>query len=509
MSAIPETLVESERAFSIAQRLCVATLGPRDRPQEPQRLGFCEHVGGRERRVFGAAEVAGGLAESPRDARGLARDERATRVVIGRAHASEDAKRSKNLARRLAIGTGGGEEDGRLVASEKAHDREGARAIPRRNSLTPRVLGASQKESYRCGFTHRSGRHESFPRVSESRTLGAVPQKRREEALPSGVLGATLSKVRSRASSLPPPSPARIDRSRIRVRRFAGPASFEDRLDPIRIAHLTDLHVGRVTPMRVQLDAVELTNEAHPDLVVVTGDFVCHSQRYLDELSTIMSGFRAPVVAVLGNHDYWSGAEGVRWALGKAGVTVLDNTSTILTLRGQSLQLVGLDDAYTGHADRLRAVHGLRPDVPTIGLSHIAEEADFLWDRGVPLVLSGHTHAGQITLARLHELSIGKLAGHKYVHGLYGTRTAGPDEGAVYVGAGIGAAVMPLRLGERGKREIAIFELGHAPGTFDEHHAEQAPLEGRAPTDAQREKRKLAVEKKRARRERRDTLAPK
>lgn len=313
----------------------------------------------------------------------------------------------------------------------------------------------------------------------------------------------------ARAKSLPAPTPARPEHSRIRVRRFAGPVAFQDQLEHLRIAHLTDLHVGRVTPMRVQYDAVDLTNAAHPDLVVVTGDFVCHSQRYLDELTSIMSGFTSPVVAVLGNHDYWSGAEGVRWALNKAGVIVLDNSNTVLTLRGQRLQLVGLDDAYTGHADRDRALKGLRKDLPTLGLSHIAEEADALWRKHVPLVLSGHTHAGQITLARLHEIAIGKLAGHKYVHGLYGSRAGTAPEGAVYVGAGIGAAVMPLRLGERGKREIALFELGHVPGSFDEHHAEQAPLEGRAPTEELKQKRRDAVERKRRKREQRDTLIPK
>ena len=94
-------------------------------------------------------------------------------------------------------------------------------------------------------------------------------------------------------------------------------------------------------------------------------------------------------------------------------------------------------------------------------------------------MLAGHTHGGQVTLARLHEIALGRIAGHKYVHGLYGSRTpkgSNAPQGAVYVGAGIGAAVMPLRLGERGKRELTIFELGHAPGTFDEHHAEQAAL---------------------------------
>jgi predicted MPP superfamily phosphohydrolase len=264
--------------------------------------------------------------------------------------------------------------------------------------------------------------------------------------------------------------------------------------------------------MRVQLDAVDLTNAAHPDLVVITGDFVCHSQRYLDELTMVVSAFRAPVLAVLGNHDYWSGAEGVRWALERAGAAILDNAHTVLEFGPQRLQVLGLDDAYTSHADRERALKGLRKDIPTLGLSHIAEEADALWARGVPLVLSGHTHAGQITLARLHEISVGRFAGHKYVHGLYGSRAPTPgngSQGAVYVGAGIGAAVMPIRLGDRGKREIALFELGHAPGSFDEHHAEQPPLEGRAPTAELKQKRRAAVERKRRKREARDTLGPK
>jgi len=289
-------------------------------------------------------------------------------------------------------------------------------------------------------------------------------------------------------------------KSTIAVRRFAGPASYRERLEGLRIVHLTDLHVGRVTPVAVQEAAVDLANAERPDLVVITGDFVCHSQKYLDELTALMKRFTAPVMGVLGNHDYWSGADEVRRALRKGGVEVLDNAHTVVTLRHQRLQVVGLDDAYTGHADREKALKGLRDDLPTLGLSHIAEEADRLWPRGVPFVLAGHTHAGQITLARLHELAIGRLAGHKYVHGLYGSRKGAPGVGAVYVGAGIGAAVMPLRIGERGRREVTVFELGAEPGTLDEHHAEQAPLPGRAPSPELTAKRKANVLKKQAKR---------
>jgi predicted MPP superfamily phosphohydrolase len=315
----------------------------------------------------------------------------------------------------------------------------------------------------------------------------------------------------------------------IHLRRFAGPVAYRKQISHLRVAHLTDLHVGRITPFAVQRAAVEMTNAERPDLVVLTGDFVCHSQLYLDQLIEVVSGFSAPTIAVLGNHDYWSGAAEVERALRRGGVEVLKNRHTVLSLRGERLQVLGLDDAYTSHCRRDEAVKGLRHDLPVLGLSHIAEEADGLWRHGVPLVLSGHTHGGQVTLARLHELTVGKIAGHRYVHGLYGSRggrqssaatpsatdhangangTHGSDGapealGAVYVGAGIGAAVMPLRIGNRGKREVTIFELGAEPGSFDEHHGEQTAMPGRKPSAAKVAKRAAAVLRKRLWRERR------
>ncbi len=267
------------------------------------------------------------------------------------------------------------------------------------------------------------------------------------------------------------------EKYRIRLRRFAGAVSHARQLTrPIRVAHITDQHVGLVTPHKVQLAAVEIVNREAPDIVVLTGDFVCHSHAYLSELTGLLRGFDAPVFGVLGNHDYWAGIKGVKRALKKAGVELLSNAHTTITIDGERLQVVGLDDAYTGHADRDKALKGLNPRIATLGLSHIAEEADALWERGVPLVLSGHTHAGQLTVAKLNEWTIGRLAKHRYVHGLYGSRDGSETPGAVYVGAGIGAAVMPLRLGDRGLREVTLFELGMTAEELDidEHHTEQA-----------------------------------
>ncbi|QQR91926.1 MAG: metallophosphoesterase [Myxococcales bacterium] len=290
----------------------------------------------------------------------------------------------------------------------------------------------------------------------------------------------------------------------VTLRRFAGHTRFSQYFNELKVAHLTDQHVGRVTPMSVQKHAVQLVNEQKPDLVVITGDFVCHGQAYLDALEEVISEIDAPVIGVLGNHDHWSGAKEVRHSLKKAGAEVLDNANTIVTLGHVRLQVLGLDDAYTGHADLRKASRGLRSDLPVLGLSHIAEEAEKMWQLGVPLVLSGHTHAGQITLARLHEFALGHLAGHRFVHGLYGSRFDNREKtsGAVYVGAGIGASVMPLRIGDRGRPEVTIFELGLEPGSLDEHHEEQNPLPGRKPSAKALAKRAAKVKRKQRSRDR-------
>jgi hypothetical protein len=112
-------------------------------------------------------------------------------------------------------------------------------------------------------------------------------------------------------------------------------------------------------------------------------------------------------------------------------------------------------------------------------------------------------------VARLHEIALGKIGGHKYVHGLYGTRQphrGAVVTGAVYVGAGIGSSVMPIRIGERGRREIAIFEFGRRPGEFEEPDHEQAPLPGRAPSPEKMRRRAEKVARRRVRRSLRATV---
>ncbi|MBE7454435.1 MAG: metallophosphoesterase [Kofleriaceae bacterium] len=274
----------------------------------------------------------------------------------------------------------------------------------------------------------------------------------------------TAPQFRPRHEPHPHVESAQRERHGIKLRRFAGSALYADQLEhPLRVAHLTDLHVGLVTPMKVQAEAAAVTNRLKPDLVVITGDFVCHSHAFLEDLTETLKAFDAPVFAVLGNHDYWAGAPGVRQAIKRSGAELLSNQNTVVTLRGQRLQLVGLDDAYTGHADRQRALRGAARNVPTLGLSHIAEEADGLWASGVPFVLSGHTHGGQIFVPGLTDRIIDRM-GKRYRRGFYAVAPDDGDGGAgrraqLYVTPGVGFSGVRVRAGDGTRAEVALFTL--------------------------------------------------
>src|ERR1700744_1106578 len=75
--------------------------------------------------------------------------------------------------------------------------------------------------------------------------------------------------------------------------------------DGVRIAHLTDLHVGLLTPHARIRRALELAQAGEPDLLLLTGDFVCYSPKFVGAFAEIMKGIRVPTYAVLGNHDHW------------------------------------------------------------------------------------------------------------------------------------------------------------------------------------------------------------
>lgn len=243
---------------------------------------------------------------------------------------------------------------------------------------------------------------------------------------------------------------------RPRLHRYRVPVyGLDPAHDGLKIAHLSDLHVGILTSHRFIRAAVEMAQAERPDLVVLTGDYVCYSPRFVGQFGEIVSGFDVPTVCVLGNHDYWTDAHGVMDVLTHQHYTVLRNQHTRLQVRGAPLTVIGLDDAVTGQADVTRAFRGVHAGDSRLVLSHVPSMIDPVAERGSALVLSGHTHGGHVQIPKLTESLFRKL-GTPYLKGFYRV-----GDSLLYVNCGIGSSSVPIRAGA--PSEVAIFTL-HAVG---------------------------------------------
>jgi len=155
----------------------------------------------------------------------------------------------------------------------------------------------------------------------------------------------------------------------------------------------------------------------------------------------------------LGNHDHWSGAERVQAAIAKQGIPVLRNENTRLQIGDVQVPIVGIDDGFTKHDDAKKAFAGLSCPETALVLSHFPDSADQIASCGGRIVLSGHTHGGQVEIPMITR-AIARLAGNKYVAGWY---TLGCTR--LYVNAGVGSSAIRLRAGVQARPEVAIIDL--------------------------------------------------
>jgi predicted MPP superfamily phosphohydrolase len=225
--------------------------------------------------------------------------------------------------------------------------------------------------------------------------------------------------------------------------------------DGLKVAHLTDLHVGMLTPDRKILRAITRAQAMKPDLVLLTGDFVCYSPKFVGKLKELIAGIEAPVYAVLGNHDYWTDGQGVRHALERNGYAVLRNGHSELQLRHAPITIVGIDDAITGHADVKRAFRGVRPSGSRLVLTHAPNMADRAAEFGGSLIVAGHTHGGHVNIPRV-TAGIARRLGNRYLAGWYRV-----SQSLLYVNCGIGSSSVPIRAGA--PSEVALFTLRAPP----------------------------------------------
>jgi len=227
------------------------------------------------------------------------------------------------------------------------------------------------------------------------------------------------------------------------------------RHDGLRIAHLTDLHCGRMTPSRHILHALRLAEEAKPDVIAMTGDYVSWALQevtVMEELLQSLGG--APVFATLGNHDYYTSGRHVEEALGRCGHTVLKNESVSLDVRGASLRVIGVDDPVTRKADLDLAFRGVSGSGTRLVLCHCPETVDGIAERGADLVLSGHTHGGQINVRGITDRIFMKSGKRFFRAGHYRV-----DATNLYVNPGIGFSGVPVRAGAGTRAEVALVVL--------------------------------------------------
>jgi predicted MPP superfamily phosphohydrolase len=236
----------------------------------------------------------------------------------------------------------------------------------------------------------------------------------------------------------------------------------DPRHDGVRIAQLSDIHVGNLTPVSHIRAAIASANAAKPDLIVLTGDYVCWRRHEVALAADQLGGLAAPrVLAVLGNHDYMVWGAGMKAALERNGYEVLQNITTIASVRGAPLAVVGVDDPVTRHDDLDASFAGAPPHVTKLVLCHLADRGPALARRGADLVLSGHTHGGQIFVKGITD-RIMKRIGLHYRRGLYEIGST-DRRSTLYVTPGVGFSGVTRRVGEGTRAEVAVLTLRAAP----------------------------------------------
>jgi len=225
----------------------------------------------------------------------------------------------------------------------------------------------------------------------------------------------------------------------------------------LRIGLITDVHRSQWVSSDEVLHAVNLLTAAKPDLIVLGGDYVTWGdRRFVGSAAEGLSGLSAPhgVYGILGNHD---DAVDMPAALERHGVLMLKNARTRLRIRGESLELLGI----SFWTRRLREIASLArgAEGPVVLLAHDPRRFAEAAALRIPLVLSGHTHGGQVVLP-----VVGAVAAKKFpvVSGL-----ARQGVTTMFVSRGIGTVYVPVRI--NCPPEVAVLTLQPATQAPDTH----------------------------------------
>ena len=273
-------------------------------------------------------------------------------------------------------------------------------------------------------------------------------------------------------------------RLRYTVERVDVPvANLPPELDGLRIAQLSDIHIGDYMPPREIARAVAMANELRPDISFVTGDFVSTVGDPLDACISELSRLSAPlgVWGCNGNHEIYAGVEDDAERLfHEKGMHLLRAANAVVEHNGGRFNLLGVDyqrdhmvsGEHTSPELMLREIEPLiRRDMPNILLSHNPNSFRRAADLGIELSLAGHTHGGQIKFEIVdHSVSPARLI-TPFVAGLYhlpmnghsrmpGIVNTSSPEAVLYVNRGLGTFGFPVRIGV--PPEITLLTLRRA-----------------------------------------------
>jgi uncharacterized protein len=240
--------------------------------------------------------------------------------------------------------------------------------------------------------------------------------------------------------------------------------------DGLRAVQLSDIHLDEFTEPFFLRAAVDRINHLNPDLVLLTGDFVTRPN-FSRNLPTAAVWQCAAILdqlhctqryACLGNHDVLVGRRKVTAALLDHRITVVENSSFPIERGGGRFWLAGLDDPLEGHPDPDAAIPAAirnRPSEPVVLLCHGPDYADNLLARpvgqSIALMLSGHTHGGQIRLPFTGPIALPPF-GRKYVKGWFHLGSL-----QLHVNRGLGTVGLPFRFDC--PPEISLITLRSAP----------------------------------------------
>jgi uncharacterized protein len=224
------------------------------------------------------------------------------------------------------------------------------------------------------------------------------------------------------------------------------PEAFEG----FRIVHISDVHHSAFTGREQVARAVETANRLKPDIIALTGDYISHDRQYAAPCAEELGKLRAEygVFAVLGNHDHWTDAPLITDLFRAEGINVLINQGMRFEHRNAAFWLAGVDDTMVGLEDIPLALAGARDDEMKLLLAHNPVVLRRAARADVDLVLSGHTHGGQVALRSDRQTRPRRRQ-------LRGLGRHGDTQ--IYVTRGVGTVVLPVRYGC--PPEVSLLEL--------------------------------------------------